>query len=119
PPAGTVLQAGPRTLSVSFTPTDSVNYNGASATVQLTVNQALLTITAQNKTKVYGAPLPGLTAGYSGFVGADDPSSLTTPPSLTTTATQSSSVGDYQISVSAATAANYSINFVPGTLSVT
>jgi alpha-tubulin suppressor-like RCC1 family protein len=119
PPAGTVLQAGPRTLSVSFTPTDSINYNGAGATVQLTVNQAVLTITAQTKTKVYGAPLPGLTAGYSGFVGADDPSSLTTPPSLETTATQGSSVGGYPITVSGATAANYSINFVPGTLSVT
>ena len=40
---------------------------------------AALTITADDKSKVYGAALPTLTASYSGFVNGDDASSLTTP----------------------------------------
>ncbi len=40
PAAGTVLTAGPHTLSVTFTPTDTADYTTATSTVQLTVNQA-------------------------------------------------------------------------------
>ena len=44
PAAGTVLKAGTQTLSTVFTPTDST-YSAATATVQLTVNQATPAIT--------------------------------------------------------------------------
>ena len=57
-----------------------------------TVTTAPLTITANNQTKVYGAALPTLTASYSGFVNGDTSASLTTQPTLTTTATASSHV---------------------------
>src|SRR5579872_1183099 len=40
PAAGTVLTAGPHTLSVTFTPSDKTNYTSAAATVQLAVNKA-------------------------------------------------------------------------------
>lgn len=40
PPASTVLALGTQTLSVAFTPTDSANYNTASASVSITVNSA-------------------------------------------------------------------------------
>jgi len=36
PAAGTVLGAGSQTLSVSFTPTDTTNYTGATGSVNLT-----------------------------------------------------------------------------------
>ena len=39
PAAGTVLNAGSHTLSVTFTPTDAANYNGATANVTMTVDQ--------------------------------------------------------------------------------
>jgi hypothetical protein len=45
PPLGTVLTAGAQTLVANFTPTDAADYNGASATVTLTVNKATPTIT--------------------------------------------------------------------------
>jgi hypothetical protein len=45
PAAGTVLKAGAETLSVTFTPTDLIDYTTATATVPLTVNQATPTIT--------------------------------------------------------------------------
>jgi hypothetical protein len=40
PAAGTLLTAGIKTLSVTFTPNDTTDYAGASAMVQLVVNQA-------------------------------------------------------------------------------
>src|SRR6185369_18544 len=44
PVAGTVLDAGTHTLSVSFTPTDAANYAGATATTTITVLKASTTI---------------------------------------------------------------------------
>jgi len=40
PAAGTLLDAGSQTLSVTFTPSDTTNYTAATATVTLTVAQA-------------------------------------------------------------------------------
>ena len=45
PLAGTVLNAGTRTLSVTFTPTDAANYTGASKSIAIDVAQATPTIT--------------------------------------------------------------------------
>ena len=45
PAAGTVLNAGTQTLSVTFTPTDTTDYTTAIATKSLTVNKAVPVIT--------------------------------------------------------------------------
>jgi len=45
PAAGAVLTAGSQELSVTFTPTDTTDYNAATATVTLTVNMPKATIT--------------------------------------------------------------------------
>ncbi|MGC8991447.1 MAG: MBG domain-containing protein, partial [Verrucomicrobiia bacterium] len=119
PPAGTVLPAGTHTLSVTFTPVDTVNYTPSTKQVTINVLKAPLTITADNKTKAYGAALPTLTASYSGFVNGDTPSSLDTPVTLSTTATAASPVGTYAITASGASDANYTISFVNGTLTIT
>src|SRR5262245_10248929 len=95
------------------------NYTFAFVNGTLSVTKVGLTITADNKTKVFGAANPTLTASYSGFVNGDSPASLTTPATLSTTATTASPVGAYPITVGGATAVNYSITFVPGTLTVT
>jgi hypothetical protein len=44
PQAGTVLQAGMQTLSVTFTPTNTAQYSTATASVSLTVNKATPTL---------------------------------------------------------------------------
>src|SRR5207237_352799 len=67
----------------------------------LTVNPAALTITADNKTKVYGAALPALTASYSSFVNGDSPAALTTQPTLSTTATVASHVAGSPYAITA------------------
>ena len=58
PAAGTVLKAGAQTLSVTFTPTDTTDYNARTATVTLTVKQATPTITWTAPAAItYGAAL--------------------------------------------------------------
>ena len=88
---------------------------------QLTVTPVALTITADSKTKVYGAALPGLTASYAGFVNGDTPANLTTQPTLSTTATAASHVSGspYSITVRGAADTDYTISYVAGTLAVT
>ena len=87
----------------------------------LTVTTAPLTITANNQSKVYGAALPTLTASYSGFVNGDTSASLTTQPTLSTTATVGSHVvgSPYTITASGAVDSDYSISYVAGSLTVT
>jgi len=97
----------------------SPNYTISYASGTLTVSPAALTITAANASKLYGAAVPALTAGYSGFVNGDTPSSLITPPALATTATPVSPVGSYPITASGAAGANYTFIYIPGSLMVT
>jgi len=52
PPAGTRLGAGPQTLNVSFTPTDTTDYNAATASVPIQVNQATPVITWPTPTAI-------------------------------------------------------------------
>src|SRR5207244_8542991 len=96
-----------------------LNYSITFVKGSLEVTPASLTITADDKTKVYGAALPALTASYSGFVNGDTSASLSTPVSLSTTATANSAVGKYDILASGAADLNYSITFVKGSLEVT
>ena len=95
------------------------DYTISYAAGTLAVTAAGLTINADNQTKVYGAALPTLTASYTGFVNGDTPASLTTQPTLSTTATAHSDTGAYAISASAATDPDYAISYVDGSLSVT
>ena len=59
PAAGTVLGAGTgQELSVSFTPTDSVDFTGATDSVMITVTKAKPTITWANPAAItFGTPL--------------------------------------------------------------
>ena len=70
PPSGTVVSAGAQTLSVTFTPADTTNYAGASASVTLTVTKAAATVA-----------LGSLSATYDGSAKAA--SATTTPAGLT------------------------------------
>lgn len=58
PAASTILAAGTQTLTATFTPTDTVDYSTATASVFLTVNQAIPTITWATPTAItYGTAL--------------------------------------------------------------
>jgi hypothetical protein len=81
PAAGTVLSAGPQTLSVTFTPTDTTDYTTATANVTLTVSPATPSIswatpaaitygTALSATQLNASATVAGTFAYSPALGA-------------------------------------------------
>lgn len=65
PAAGTILGAGPQTLSVSFTPTDGVNYATTTATVALSIAQAASStaLALSNQNLTFTATVASATSG--------------------------------------------------------
>ncbi len=115
------INVGTYTNDVTASFAGDSNFNPANGANDLTVTPAPLTITANDQAKVYGAALPPLTASYTGFVNGDTAASLTTQPTLTTSATAASHVAGspYAISASGAVDSDYSISYVAGSLTVT
>ncbi|MBX2966255.1 MAG: gliding motility-associated C-terminal domain-containing protein [Cyclobacteriaceae bacterium] len=113
----TIVGVGTTTITASQAGDDT--YNPASVVNQnLIVNKATLTVTADNKSKSYGAAVPALTISYSGFVNGENASVLDTAPIATTTAMAASNVGNYPITVAGGVADNYTFSYVPGTLTI-
>jgi RHS repeat-associated protein len=93
-----------------------------SAELTRTVDRAHLTVTADDKSKTYGASNPGLTYSLSGFVNGETASVVTGAPSLSTTATAESPVGTYAITAGLGSLSSADYDFpdiVAATLSVT
>src|SRR5262249_4248591 len=103
------------TASGAGGPNSTIAYVGGPPTA----TPAALTITADGKARVYGAANPPFTVSYAGFVNGDTAAALTAAPTVSSTATASSAAGAYPITVAGATAPNYSISYVNGTLTVT
>jgi hypothetical protein len=101
---------------VTFTPSDPTNHNTATGSVTVQVNQAPLTVTAINASRVYGTDNPAITGGITGAVNGDVLSE-----SYSTTATTSSSVGTYPIvpSVTGTNLADYAVTAQDGVLTIT
>src|SRR5204862_2995042 len=78
---------------ITATGQTSGNYTIAYVAGTLTVTKASLTVTADNKTKTYGAANPPLTVSYAGFVNGDTSLSLGGTLSGTTTAAAGSAGG--------------------------
>jgi hypothetical protein len=94
-----------------------------SSTISQTVNKAVLTVTADNKSRTYGSANPAFTATITGFQNGENlaTSGVSGSPALTTTAGSASPVGGYAIvpAVGTLAANNYSFGFANGTLTVT
>jgi RHS repeat-associated protein len=117
--SATVPSASGSYTVVAHFQSSNANYaNADSAPLTFTITPAPLQITADTKSKPYGAPLPAFTVTYNGFVTGDTAASLSTPPVVTTTATAASPAGDYTLTVSGATDPNYTITFVNGMLHI-
>ena len=84
----------------------------------LTVNKAPLTMTANDKTMIYGGKVPALDATYEGLKNNETVPAWTTDPTLTTTATPTSRVAQYPITISNAVAKNYDLTIHNGTLTI-
>ena len=83
----------------------------------LTVAKALLTVTADDPSIVYGGTEPTFTLQYSGFVGSDTFADLDTEPTCGVAGAHTD-VGTYAIACSGGVDNNYSFSYVDGTLTV-
>ena len=94
------------------------NYTVTTNTAVGTITKAVLTITADDKGKTYGASDPTLTASYSAFQYSDTAAGAVTGLSLSTATGATATAGTHIIDASGSTAANYTITEVDGTLTV-
>src|SRR5258708_39596460 len=95
----------PPTDAGSYTAVGTINdpaFEG-SDTKTLTISKVTLTATANDQARLYGAPNPSLTVGYSGFVNGESPSVIDVPPTAVTAATNTTPIGSYAITVSGGT----------------
>jgi gliding motility-associated-like protein len=116
--AGKIHITGAGTANITAAQAGDANYLPASAVQILTVNPKDLTLTADDMNRLQLDPNPALTYSDAGFVNGDTKAVLSPVPVLSTTAVQNSAPGDYPIAISGAAAANYSIHYEPGTLTV-
>ncbi|HWG86854.1 MAG TPA: MBG domain-containing protein, partial [Candidatus Acidoferrales bacterium] len=95
-------------------------HTGSSATADLIVTKAQLTVTADNQSRLYGDANPTLTYTITGFVNGDTSAVVSGTADCSTTATATSPVGTYPITCTQGTLAaqNYVFVFVDGTLTV-
>jgi pro-kumamolisin-like protein/MBG domain-containing protein/Big-like domain-containing protein/putative Ig domain-containing protein len=105
----TALQAG----NGNYAPAPSVPQT-------FNVGKALLTVTANNASRSYGAANPPFTYKITGFVNTDTSAVVSGTATETTTATGTSPAGTYPISFSTEnlTATNYMFSYVNGTLTI-
>ena len=115
----TLTITGAGSATITATQEGNNSYKPFTKEYTITVNKAPLTVTAENSNLQYGDALPTFEATYSGFKNGETASVLTTLPTFGTSATSTSPVGTYDITVSGAEAQNYEITYVNGTLTVT
>lgn len=97
------------------------NYTFTLLSGDFEVTKAVLTVTADNQTKVYGEANPTLTFQFSGWLNGDDAEDLTTKPSASTTVSVTSPVGVYSggIPVAGGVDENYNFSYIAADFSVT
>jgi len=116
PAAGTEFMVGLQQLSVTFTPSDLVDYSTATKSVPLNVTQATLAITANNSTRLYGTTNPTFTGTVTGSENGD-----TFTETFSTSASTLTTVGQYPIipAVTGTNLADYTQVVQNGTLAIT
>ncbi len=119
--AATQTASGTYAVTADYVPTDT-NYTALTgiAVGNFVINQATLTVTANSTSKTYGQTVTfaGTEFSTAGLTNGDSVTSVTLASSG---ATNTSAVGSYPISASAASGSglgNYAINYVDGTLTV-
>ncbi len=111
------LGAGSHAVNASYSGDTNFQTSTASTFYQ-SLAKAPLVVKANTVNSRAGNPLPALTATYTGFLNGDTAASLTSRPTLTTSATAASLAGSYPILVAGGASKNYAISTQPGTLNL-
>ena len=116
-----LTNVGTYTNAITISGGSDRNYSFTYVPANFEVTKAMLTVTADPQTKIYGDANPTLTFQYSGWKNSDGESVLDTKPTASTTVTNTTSVGTYSdvITVSGGSDNNYAFSFVPADFEVT
>ncbi len=85
---------------------------------QLTINKRKLTVSTDDYTRAYGEENPTFQLHYDGFADGENASVLVKKPKATTSATKTSNVGTYTITIGSGVAENYDFNYKSGKLTI-
>ena len=96
--------------------TGNGNYNNQSSGAAIVITKAMLTVTADNQTIIFGQPLPTFTFQYSGFVGGEDAGVIDVAPTCGVGSIPM--YGTYPIVCSGGLDNNYDFTYKNGTLTV-
>ena len=125
----TVEGFGTSTITATFVPTSSTNYNSTTTSLVISVGKKGLRVTPSDKTKFYGASHPTITKSVIGLAGSDDISTIsytyegTGSTSYSASTTNPENVGTYSITpaITALTSGslnNYNITYDAATLTI-
>jgi hypothetical protein len=120
---------GSSTITATFTPTSTTNYNSVIASLVMSVAKKILRVTPSDITKFYGANHPTITNSVTGLVGSDEISSIsytyagTGSTSYFASTTNPSNTGTYSItplitSLSSGSLNNYDITYDEAELTI-
>lgn len=110
--AGTVEITAIQNGNAQYLPAEPVKVN-------LTVSKANLIIRPNDLSVEQGKEFPQFTTSYIGLVNNDTESSISIPAIITTTATESSPIGTYDLIASGAQSDKYEISYEKGKLTIT
>ena len=99
----------------------ATNYDFDSFNGTLTINKAVINVSADNKSRNYGYANPTFTFSYNGFLNSDNSSVINGTPTASTNATITSNVGTYNIipNIIGLTSTNYTFSASNGSLTIT
>ena len=106
------------TVTIRATLPANGSYSSATKDITLTITKAVLTATADDKTKVFGEVNPALTISYSGFKNGDTETDLDTSPVASCLATNTTPAGTISIDLVGGEDANYTIITENGILTI-
>jgi len=113
----TVTNSG---YDVTFTPTDTANYNPANSMVSIAVNQKALTVTGASHTKPYDTTTTanGVTVTLGGIVSGDDVSADTVAAEYTAAAALTTTVNITGVTLTGTYADNYTVTLPANNITV-
>ena len=98
---------------------EAENYTFTYKNGLLKIEKRDLRVIPDNLSRLYGDNNPTLTLQYEGFVNGNTVSNISTRPTATTIATQTSPIGNYEITCSGGNATNYNFIYEKGNLEIT
>lgn len=91
----------------------------ANVVYRYTIKPVKLTAKVSDVSREYGEDNPQFNITYSGFLTGENESTIAEHPTVSTNATKTSNVGEYPITISGGSAANYEFVYEPGVLTIT